>query len=160
MLYQNYSIFNNPNDDMVTIFWQLLSVLTLPIHQQIQIIGGLPTKRLSQKPYITNAFLFFTALETYKGSWKDEFDGWWDNENQQAMPFFSKFEQTLFNMNESDCYSQTEFLNKNWQTLRQLAKEILAIENLPAIKFPENETIDFNRLVRVFIDENGHILVD
>lgn len=149
-------------DDLPHIFWQLISILTFPLDKQIAIIGGLPTKRLSKMPYITNAFLFYIALYEYNNCWLDEFyEKLWDKENEQPIIIFQQFRETLLEMNESDCYSLKEFYNQRWQRLRRLAVEILQKVKLPAMDFDETATpIKWDELVRVFINEHSNIQVD
>lgn len=148
--------------DLSHIFWQLISILTYPLDEQIAIIGGLPTKRLSKTPYITNSFLFYIALYEYNNCWLDEFDEkLWDKENEQPIIIFHQFKETLLEMNQSDCYSSKEFNNHRWQRLRRLAVEILQKVELPAMDFDEIATpIKWGELVRVFVNEYGNIQVD
>ncbi|MFW2178157.1 MULTISPECIES: hypothetical protein [unclassified Moraxella] len=147
--------------DMYDSFWELLSILTFPINQQVEVIGGLPNAKLSPHPYITNAFLFKEALDSYSKVWIEEFDELYDVEKGCVIEIYQQFIDTLKAMDESDCYSISEFYNHHWQKLRQLSPMILQIVGLSIISFEDiSKPVDWSGLVRVFINGDGNIQVD
>ena len=76
-----------PSDSGET-FWMLLSLLVLPVEEQVRVIGGLPETASKIEgsnyygdPYVfpedlkdNNAILLLSMLATYSSGWLDEFD--------------------------------------------------------------------------------------
>ena len=143
-------------EDSSDLFWKLISILTLPIEKQINIIGKLPEKQFKD-PYITNLYLFHCSLETYIGSWIDEFDFLYIDEQPSAL--YKDFIEAIDTIDYTDCLTTQDFIkNRKWNHLRALAKEFLAKSGLPAIEI--QEFVNFGEYVRVFINEYGDIQHD
>lgn len=127
-----------PNESGET-FWLMISLLCLPVEEQIEIIGGLPDEGDElANDYERNpaSFLLSTIYEYYNG-WLDEFypncpcaEALYD-----AVNGGSEFLMTR------DAYVNSD----SWKRLRELARMALEESGLPL--FPVPDKINFDKYI-------------
>ena len=121
-------------------FWMLLTLLTLPVKQQIELIGGLPKRGDPRSLDYSNnnaSFLLGTLSEYY--------NGWWD-EFEPSCPNAEKL--MSFIENESFELSEESYENEeNWRKLREFAA--LALRESGLDPWPISNQINFDDYIEI-----------
>jgi len=122
-------------------FWLFLSILCLPIEEQLEIIGGVPSKKDNSKISMhgTNADHLLWALEEYYNGWYDEID-----ENGPGEEIITLIQSGSF---EQINYLESFVEGKSWLKIRSLAKE--AIKQAKLEPWPINGTINFYEYIEL-----------
>ncbi len=127
-------------------FWMFLSLLSLPVEKQIEILGGLPTK---DDPLVTDysqnpASNLLAVLYEYYSGWLDEFFP--NCPNAEAL-------YLAVNGGKEFKFSQDNFIHDDeWEELRTLAKRALKESGLEP--FPVPDRIDFDRYIEIVSTQN------
>lgn len=142
-----------PSDSGET-FWMLLSLLVLPVEEQVRVIGGLPETaskiegpKYYGDPYVfpedlkdNNAISLLSMLATYSSGWLDEFDP--DCPNARRIDEMAGGGKVIFG------YSLGDFKNKDeWKLLRSLAKDSLKEVELDIWEVPDR--IEFEKYLEI-----------
>ena len=122
------------------VFWMALSVLCLPIKEQLEVIGGIPpeSEDIHISMHGTNADLLLWLFEEYKNGWLDNI------EEGKAYD--------IIKLIQSGKFPEVTFLDlfingQPWIELRRLAK--IAIKEAKLDLWPIEETIDFYAYIEI-----------
>lgn len=123
------------------VFWMLLSLLSLPVNQQLGILGVPDDDEdlsSSDDECEQLAYLLGTLSEYYSG-WVDEF--------YPNCPYAQSLYSKINGEADFKCQVQAFIGDNEWIELRELAKNALIEAGLP--HFPVPATIDFSQYIEI-----------
>ena len=141
--------------------WTFLSLFTLPVEKQIELIGGLTDDEqvTRDKFFVSNSLLLSNAIWCRRDSWIEDFDFLYDYERQGFSELQIRFNTALSNTSQVDIYKKDYIESEQWRELRRVGLEILERSGLPPN--PPESAIDFNEYLEIVIDpEHGLICIN